>query len=388
MQNIKGIVNSLTSISNRLNNITDKIKVVWVYSTGVNATKPVLSITNGIITYLNLNNIIDLVPVQITLNGTGSAITDDTNLVESLNNTNIKYYIHNFGSTLTQILQTDYFIDKPNVFVLNGYSTAPTLSDRSNLLRFSSSDSTLMILLKKYLKNPYNESSLPANGTIEYIILTDTTYNNPTFVNNYVNLLKNKITEVNQNYLEKTYIDALGTGFGGSNLRTYINSAGIKTKVIFFVSQDLDPITEHLYNSGVSTASVGFFSSDAMLNTNVSSNTKTYLNALPVDYPQFIISNATYDTEFINDPDGGNGDQQAELTRNMISFILYKHYTDISITQSFIDQRFFTNKDNSLGAFNLFKIDNPSPVTYTIDQRCAFADTEQTKGSYSLFENV
>jgi len=386
MNNIKGVVNSLIAINNKVNNLNNKINIGWIYSS---VTKPIPSVISSIVINLNLTNILNIKFIEIILNQNDDNILNDINLVNSFNEGNIKFYLHNFGSTITQILQTNYFINKPELTILNGYSTAPFLENRSNLLRFSSNDNLLITLIKKYLKNPYNDLIIPNDNSIEYIILTDPNLNNPIFVNNYVNLLKNKIIDSNQKFITINYYQALTNGLpGNKNLRQYINDNPIKSKVLFFVSLNLDPILEHLYNNN-NPIYIGFYSSDAAISIDISNNSKLYLDGLTlINYPQFIISNAAYDTQFINDTNGGNGDPMSEVSRNMISFIIYKYYTNVSINLSFIDLRYFSNKDNSLGAFNLYQIIKNNPIEYIIKKRCTFSNTELNQGSYSEFENL
>ena len=96
-------------------------------------------------------------------------------------------------------------------------------------------------------------------------------------------------------------------------------------------------------------------------------------------YPQFMISNASFDNNFINTV--GEGNPVYEYARNMIAFIIYYHFTTTSINSNYIDQRYFVNLDNAFAVYNLSRF--ATTTTFEIVKRCAIADSTQTKGSYS-----
>lgn len=369
------IVKSIDTINKKINGITEKIKFGWVYDkTDDNyVNENTILIVNQVLLELNLNNILEPVFINWMTNY-------DTELLAALSNQEIKYYLHTFGSSKTQILQTKFFSKKSNIRVFNSYSTSSILIDRFNLLRFSSNDGTLMRLIKEYLKDPY-DTGINQTATMKYIILTDDIYVNPLFVDGYVKLLKQTLESINVNpnqIIELTFQQI------ESNNNLLLNELTVPTSaVLYYITPSMDKIVSILSENNVN---VGFYSSDAMLvNVDVDPNTIQYLNNMfttSPKYPQYIISNAFYDVNFVNTV--GKGDPVAEYIRNMISFIIYSNYVNPNINDEYIDQRYFYNLDNVFTAYNLSRF--KTATTLEIIKRCSMADSKLVMGGYTTFK--
>jgi len=372
-KNIFPIVNSLNIVNNKITNITSKIKFGWLYDENefnyANATT--ISMLNDVLIKTNLNKVLEPVIIKWSL-------TYDTKLKEALNNKEIKYYLHSFGSTKTQYLQTNFFIKYPNIKIFNSYSTSEILNDRFNLLRFWSNDGILMKLIKEYLRDPY-ETNIDQTANMKYIILTDENYINPIFVNSYIKKIKinlNKINVSNDQIYELTFQQIQNNNLLLLNLLNNPTSS-----ILFYIASTIDPIVSILINNNIK---VGFYAADSLRFELLSEQTINYLKDMYIsnsNYPQYKITNAWYDIDFVNEV--GNGDSLAEWLRNMISFIIYDYLVNPSIEDNYIDQRYFTNKDNIFSSYNLTRIINSN--NFEIVKRCIIGDSQLKKGGYTIF---
>jgi len=374
-KNILPMINSINILNNK---ITSKIKFGWLYDENefnyANATT--IPMLNNVLIKTNLNNVLEPIIIKWSLNY-------DTELKEALNNKEIKYYLHSFGSTKTQYLQTNFFVKYPNIKIFNTYSTSETLNNRFNLLRFFSNDGTLMKLIKEYLRDPY-ETNTDQTATMKYIILTDENYtnDNPVYVNSYVNLLKknlNIINVLNEQIYELTFQQIQNNN---SLLLNLLNNP--TSSVLFYIASTIEPIVTILRNNDIK---VGFYASDALRPELSSEQTINYLlnmfNILP-NYPQYRITNSFYDYVFVQEV--GNGDILAESMRNMVSFIIYDYIANPSIDEYWLDQRYFINKDSMIPGFTLSRIINSGVLLRT--KACIITDLYLNYGGYINFKQL